>query len=358
MSDASSLIDFVAQVNGEENLRVEENLGEGFVRLRVAEAERRQAKHDIRCVEDIIVEMLRNCRDAGAHHIFVATNKEDITRTIVMLDDGSGIPVHMQDTIFDARVTSKLETIHMDKWGIHGRGMALYSVRQNTTSAEVMSSSAGLGASIRVVVDTQELPEKKDQSTWPDVSKDEQGNLQVSRGPHNIIRTCCEFALEERSHVVVHVGSPAEIVAAIRLYHKPQSQGSDLFFIDNLNELPILDRIVMAADAQELKRVVEELGLSISERTLHRILAHQVSPSPNVIHNLLHLEDAQQKNVDLFKDRRGLKISKDDIDEFSLHMEREFSELASKYYLQLAKDPKVRVSKNRITVTFEIDNMD
>ncbi len=358
MSEASSLIDFVAQVNGEENLRVEENLGEGFVRLRVAEAERRQAKHDIRCVEDIIVEMLRNCRDAGAQHIFVATNKEDITRTIVMLDDGSGIPVHMQDTIFDARVTSKLETIHMDKWGIHGRGMALYSIKQNTVSAEVMSSGAGLGASIRVVCNTQNLPEKKDQSTWPEVSKDEAGNQQVSRGPHNIIRTCCEFALEEKSSVTVHIGSPAEIVAAIRLFHKPQSMGSEVFFIDNLTELPVLDRIVMAADIQELKSVTEELGLQISERTLHRILAHQVTPASNVVHKLLHTDEGSQKQIDLLKDRRGLKISKDDIEEFSLHMEREFSDLAHKYYLQLAKDPKVRVSKNRITVTFEIDNMD
>ncbi len=358
MSEASSLIDFVAQVNGEEKLRVEENLGEGFVRLRVAEAERRQAKHDIRCVEDIVIEMLRNSRDAGARHIFLATNKDDITRTIVVLDDGSGIPVHMQDAIFDARVTSKLETIHMDKWGIHGRGMALYSVRQNTTSAEVMSSSSGLGASIRVVVNTQDLPEKKDQSTWPDISKDEEGSVQISRGPHNIIRTCCEFALEERPSVVVHVGSPAEIVAAIRLYYKPLSQGSDVFFIDNLDELPVLDRIVLAADAQELKEVVEELGLSISERTLHRILAHQVAPSPNVAHRLLHIEEEHERNIDLTKDRRGLKISKDDIEDFTLQMERDFSNLAQKYYLQLAKDPKVRISKKRITVTFEIDNMD
>ncbi len=358
MSEASSLIDFVAQVNGEENLRVEENLGEGFVRLRVAEAERRQAKHDIRCVEDIIVEMLRNSRDAGARHIYVATNKEDNTRTIVMLDDGSGIPVDMQETIFDARVTSKLETIHMDKWGIHGRGMALYSVRQNTSSAEVMSSAAGLGASIRVVVNTDELNEKKDQSTWPDVSKDVQGQHQVSRGPHNIIRTCCEFALEEKSSVVVHVGSASEIIAAIRLYHKPQSQASDVFFIDNLSELPVLDRIVMAADAQELKDVVEQLGLTLSERTLHRILAHQVSPASNVVHRLLRQEEGDRRQIDLLKDRRGLKISKEDIEEFSLHMEREFADLADKYYLQLAKDPKVRVSKNRITVTFEIDNLD
>ena len=59
MADAQQLISFIASMTGEGNLRVEENLGEGYVRLRVAEAERRQAKHDIQHVEDIAIEMRR-----------------------------------------------------------------------------------------------------------------------------------------------------------------------------------------------------------------------------------------------------------------------------------------------------------
>ena len=121
----NGLVGFVASMGGERNLRVEENLGEGYVRLRVAEAERRQAKHDIRCVEDIVIEMLRNSRDAGAKHIYVATAREGDVRTLVILDDGSGIPEDMQSRVFEARVTSKLESVHMDRWGVHGRGMAL-----------------------------------------------------------------------------------------------------------------------------------------------------------------------------------------------------------------------------------------
>ena len=112
-------------MGGERALRVEESLGAGYVRLRVAEAERRQAKHDIRSVEDIVIELLRNSRDAGARHIYVATSKEGALRTITILDDGQGIPKDMQEKIFEARVTSKLESMHMDRWGIHGRGMAL-----------------------------------------------------------------------------------------------------------------------------------------------------------------------------------------------------------------------------------------
>ena len=70
---AQDLVGFVSSMGGERALRVEENLGEGFVRLRVAEAERRQAKHDVRCIEDVVIEMLRNARDAHASHIYVAT---------------------------------------------------------------------------------------------------------------------------------------------------------------------------------------------------------------------------------------------------------------------------------------------
>lgn len=113
MADGNDLISFIASMSGEGNLRVEENLGDGFVRLRVSEAERRQAKHDIQHVEDIVVEMLRNARDAGAKSIYVATMKEEGARTLLFLDDGSGVPTEMRERIFDARVTSKLESM---KW--------------------------------------------------------------------------------------------------------------------------------------------------------------------------------------------------------------------------------------------------
>ncbi len=38
MTDTTQLLDFVASMGGERALRIEENLGAGYVRLRVAEA--------------------------------------------------------------------------------------------------------------------------------------------------------------------------------------------------------------------------------------------------------------------------------------------------------------------------------
>ncbi|MBQ6491960.1 MAG: ATP-binding protein, partial [Atopobiaceae bacterium] len=304
------LTDFIASVAPKGTLRVEENLGGGFVRLRVAEAERRQAKHDIRCVEDIVVEMLRNSRDAGASMVFVATTREGDQRTLVVLDDGCGIPEDMRERVFEARVTSKLESMHMDRWGVHGRGMALFSVRENVESARVVSSAPGKGSSIQVISDCNRLSERADQSTWPSVGTDDDGAQAVVRGPHNIVRICCEFALEEHGVCEVYLGSPAEIVATARRRVRPSLTSSDLLFVDSLDERPVLERLAVAADATELVEAAGGLGLDISERTAHRIVAGQIRPLRSVYSRLTHRSTGERlPDVDLMRDRRGLKLS-------------------------------------------------
>ncbi|HEX9094038.1 MAG TPA: sensor histidine kinase, partial [Coriobacteriia bacterium] len=196
MADNDSLLDFVSQVSGDSYVKVEENLGDGFVRLRISEAERRQAKHDIRSFEDVVVELLRNSRDAHAHRIFVASTREGDIRALTVIDDGVGVPPHMHDAIFEPRVTSKLETMVTDRWGIHGRGMALFSVRSNVAEARVAASEAHKGMALSVTSDTTELGERADQSTWPCVAPGEDGRLAATTGPHNIVRRVVEFSLE------------------------------------------------------------------------------------------------------------------------------------------------------------------
>lgn len=358
--ESSDLRDFVASMGQDRALRVEENLGEGFVRLRVAEAERRQAKHDIRCVEDAVIELLRNARDAGARHIYVATTREGDLRTTVVLDDGCGIPQDMQDRIFEARVTSKLESVHMDRWGVHGRGMALYSVRENAVSAQVMASGEGLGTAIRVVTDANALDERADQSTWPTLGADDDGQGHCTRGPHNIVRTCCEFALEEYGTCEVYVGSPAEIAATARARVTPSIDSSELLFMDDLSALPVLERLRAAADARELLSVCKDLGLEMSERTAHRVVSGQIKPLRSVASRMLRKADAPTgpKSVDLYRDRRGLKLSKPDMEEFSHVLAKDFSFIEDRYYVSLVNDPKVRVGKGRITVTFDLEDAD
>ncbi len=64
--DSHDLVDFIENSIGDEHIRVDEDFGGGFVRLKSSEAQKRQAAQDIRCSEDILIELLRNSRDAGA----------------------------------------------------------------------------------------------------------------------------------------------------------------------------------------------------------------------------------------------------------------------------------------------------
>ena len=359
MSDANELISFIASMSGEGSLRVEENLGEGYVRLRVSEAERRQAKHDIQHVEDIVIEMLRNARDAGATKIYLATMKEEGVRTLLFIDNGCGVPADMHERIFDARVTSKLESMKMDRWGVHGRGMALFSIRQNAREARVVASAPDKGSSMRVVVDTASLPERADQSTWPTVEKDEQGAFYCSRGPHNIVRAACEFACIELHGCDVFLGSPTEIAATLYAHAGSSVDASTLLFIDDVDQLPVIDRLGSAADAADFIEIARGFGIEVSERTVHRILAGSIKPLRSVASRVLRERTGQAKPaaagpVDLERDRRGLKIAHDDIQRFSRAVERDFEDLARQYYLHLIGDPRVRVTRDRITVTFDI----
>lgn len=348
------LASFVADVAGL-GLRVEENLGAGFVRLRVDEAERRQAAHDIRCIEDVIIELLRNSRDAHASHIFVATAREGTERTVVVIDDGDGIPESLQDRVFDARVTSKLNTMHMDRWGVHGRGMALFSVKTNVETAEVVASEPDLGCALRVVSDTERLSERADQSSWPTLTTNDEGAPQL-RGPHNMARACAEFALDEEDVCDVYFGSPAEMVATARRRMRPQLTTEQLIFLDDVNQFALLERLSLATDAQELAELAGKLGLVISERTAQRILSGHIKPVRSTLARVSRggQERRSSRKIDLTVDRRGLKLAKDDAEEFSRIMARDFDWLAERYYLELAGQPRVSAGRGKVIVTFDL----
>lgn len=352
------LVGFVMSVSGDDHLAVEESLGDGFVRLKTAEAERRQAKHDIRCVEDIVIEMLRNARDAHATSIYLATSREQNVKTLVLIDDGDGIPPEMHERIFEPRVTSKLETMVMDKWGVHGRGMALYSIKANTDEAQVAVSGLELGSSLVVRADLDELAEKTDQSSMPVIAKDEDGGLVVVSGPHNLNRTVIEFALDNMGALDVFVGSPAEIAATLVERGRSHLSDAQLLFCDDIHSLPVSFRPAVAGDAAELVEVCAELGLDMSERTAHRILSGQIKASRPLLDTLIDQQRtvcSHERELDLYQDRRGLKLSDDDRASFSRALEGAFATLAQRYYIELSDEPIIRVGKDAITVKFPFD---
>ncbi len=347
-----SLLSFVESVTDGSRLRVESDLGGGFVRLQVSEAQRRQAQQDIRVVEDAVIELLRNARDAHAHNIFVASSKSSNIRRITMLDDGDGVPIELWDTIFEPRVTSKLDTIHTDTWGVHGRGMALYSIRENAREAEIIQSSLGEGSVFTFAFDTKLINERTDQSSLPALIMHNDG-VHLGSSPHNIVRVVSEFSLENLDECDVYIGSPIEIAASVYVYGKKLLARTNPLYVPSHNHP--LCKLAKTHDAQSFMHCAKDLGLDMSARSAHRILQGEVKSLCPLITTLKRDELSFKKHeIDLSKDFRGLRIHKDDIADFQQGLKKAFSELADRYYLESDIEPSVRVTHDAIQVSFPV----
>ena len=357
---STSLEDFVAEVNGSGHLRVEHDFGDGFVRLRTSEAERRQAIQDIRCVESIVLELLRNSRDAHASKIFVAMSREGQKRVLTVVDDGDGIPESMHAHVFEPRVTSKLDTSHVDAWGMHGRGMALYSISVNSEYAAVEASQPGLGCSIRVVANTEKLQEKSDQSSFPTFTLAEAGNVLV-RGPRNILRTACEFAIESRATCSVYVGSPVDVAATLFYYGSATLSTIDRAFCRDSRQLPLSKRLATAGEPEDLKKLADEIGLEMSERTARRIMNGEIAtldPILDLVQITSGHEVPKRKKAPSKLGRRPIRLERSDTELLKAATKDAFEELAHRYYLESGVEPSVRVSYDRITVTVPVVRKD
>lgn len=354
------LANFIDTVCGEGRLRVEADLGDGFVRLRSSEAERRQAAQDIRCSEDIVIELLRNSRDAGARHIFVATQRAGAERLITLVDDGSGIPAPQHERIFEPRVTSKLDTAHMDKWGMHGRGMALFSIAENAEEARVRLSAPDLGAAISVTTDTARLGEKTDQSTFPRFERGPEGAFAM-RGPKNIVRTVAEFALEHRDEVDVFFGTPVEIAATLHAFGTAVLSPAVRAFPGDVDGYPVVKRPALLADPSALAAWCETAGLPCSSRSARRIIDGAVDPVPSVV-DRLRAESFPAEPAPRARrrrpDGRGLKLAEEDVRMLADAVRGAVEPLASSYFLDGVGQPQVSVGPDAIRITVPIRKMD
>ena len=179
------------------------DLGSGFARLTGPEGARRTPSR-LHCVEDALLELLRNARDAGARSVFVAsTLKHRRYRTLTVLDDGHGIPETYRALIFEPGVTTRhlSPTLHNPAEAPHGSGLSLYHIKNAAVSAEVLSTSSP--TSIRATFDTHTLPERSLQS--------------ASRPSHsNHLATLQTFAV---NHINLYYAPPARILATLLKNH-------------------------------------------------------------------------------------------------------------------------------------------
>lgn len=331
--DKDKLLTFVTNLAGHHFLKVEEELEDGYFRLNIAEAERRQAKHDIRTVEDAVIELLRNSRDAQAKHIFIASTKDSQQlRNLVIIDDGCGVPLSARQLIFEPRVTSKVDQIIEDKYGVHGRGMALFAIKSQVKSAYVVNSEKGSGTVIKVVVDTRQLPEKADQSTWPLVKKNKKGEVSLS-GPHNILRVVTEFVLDH-PWLNIYLGSPAEILAlALHQY----------------SDLPIFRFFSEQRRPFEIKQLaLEFLGLDLSLRHVQRVFALKDKLVPAV--NERVKESFLPQGKARHKIAKGQIIADEDLQQLLQAVLENAAKVSAKYFLQLTAKPNIKLTNTSIKI--------
>lgn len=364
LRDGADLLGFVRGLADAGAVAVEEELGHGYVRLRVTEAERRQALQDIRCVEDVVKELVRNARDAGSSNIFVTFQKErGRWRHIAVLDDGKGIPASLHRKIFEARVTSKVADVVEDCFGVHGRGMALYSIRHVAEDITLVDSREGEGTIIRARIDTEKLPEKKDQSTFPMLERGEEGSTVIAGGPHNVLRVLTEFALESEQ-TNVYLGSNAEILAT--LYQQSAEMRKRWATGDADTRQPLWFELGRIREGRALQRYAEErLGLAVSERNAFRVLESEIQPLMSI--NELLAQGGTRlpaRRADLHRhaksgwsDHLARRISQEDISFVCCRLGEALEEVGKRYFLT-AEAPSVKRRKNRLVISVSLHEME
>ena len=373
--ESGSLASFIEATPSARHLRVEADLGNGFYRLRIDEAERRQAIQDIRSSEDVLIELLRNARDAHARRAFIALSRDGRYRRIVLIDDGDGIPHEAHELVFEPRVTSKLDTMSMDSWGVHGRGMALYSISQNAVEAHIVASECDGGTAIAVTTNTDNLGERTDQSTFPSFTFAEAGTVRI-RGPRNLLRTACEFALENRRTMTLYLASPAEIAATLYGFGCATVPAGARAFARQDSSVALCKRLAFASDERDFVERAGHLGLSLSERTARRILDGELASVPSLIERIeregfVDLSgDAGDRTSRAAKPRkkrggegeyraeRRPRIDASDIDELACRISAAFDELADAYYLDRDVTVRARVEGDEIRCSIPLRHRD
>lgn len=364
VKDNDDLLDFVKSLADQETIAVEEDLGHGYVRLRVTEAERRQALQDIRSVEDVVKELVRNARDAGADHIYVSFQKEKGRwRNLCVLDNGRGIPPELHRKIFEARVTSKVKDVVEDYFGVHGRGMALFSIKQVVEEVRLVNSEVGRGTVIQARIDTLRVPERKDQSTFPRLEFNEEGTLEVVGGPRNVPRVLTEFILNAKG-TEIYLGSNAEILST--LYHHSSALRKSWAGGKRDTGHPLWFELGGIREGKALQRFAQEqLGLTVSERNAFRVLEYEIPPLIS-INELLSRGggDPCIRRADLHRptridwgDQLARRLTPQDLKLLGKKLSEVFQEIGNRCWLT-AEYPVIKRRKDRLIISLRLHEKD
>jgi hypothetical protein len=385
MQNNSDISRFLSELNIKKELNIEEDLGNGYVKLKVSEAERRQALQDINCVEDIIIELLRNSRDANCKNVFIGTKKiEDKRRILYFIDDGMGIPPKFHNIIFESRVTSKLDDGKKDDYGFHGRGMALFSIKLNIDEIKVTYSNTARGTSIYLNIDLENITEKRDQSLLPEIKK-VNGKFEIIGGVNNIIKTILEFKLRN-GDINFYYGTPTQIISTIRNKAINENKSNKLPVFDrwddfyryiNNNEVKLIEFLSLTNNYNLLEEISKKIfNMDLSQRNIQRIIYNEINTLNPIDLNLTDVYNKEylsiaglnskynsNKNnkgrIKLY-DELGLssRFKDEEIKAIVDLVEEEVLKLGSKYFITLKNKVEFKRDDNVIKLIIELKQKD
>ena len=228
------------------------DLGAGFARLTGVEGARRGPSR-ITHVEDALLELVRNARDAGATRIYVASSlKGRRFRTLTVIDDGHGIPESHRDLILEPGVTTRHLNPVIEPGDpsvpTHGAGLSLYQIKGLSLGTRVLSTSSP--TSIQATFDTSAIPERTLQSA----TRPSKSNLRAT------LERFTETTNAQSPRLHSYYGPPARILATLldhRIIQRPR-------------------------DSAGLRNTALGLGLEVSVRSVQRVLRGEVRPVEGV----------------------------------------------------------------------------
>ena len=185
------------------------------------------------------------------------------------------------------------------------------------------------------------------------------------RGPKNILRTTCEFAIESRAAVNVFIGSSTDIAATLYAFGLGKLSAEDRLSGENDPCLPVCKRLSACSSLPAFHRTADSLGLSMSERSARRILDGQIAPLSPLLAKIkieglrttdtLGKEGADtQRKAATPRQAKGLKVADEDAARFAHQVSQAYAELADAYYLDAGVEPHIRVSKDAIHITIPV----
>ncbi|HEX9093666.1 MAG TPA: ATP-binding protein, partial [Coriobacteriia bacterium] len=163
----------------------------------------------------------------------------------------------------------------------------------------------------------------------------------------------------EHPELEVFLGTPTEIAATVHALAREELDSSRLLFCDEPDRLPVWQRLAVCADAAEVVGVARAIGLTISERTAHRLLGGELPVLDPILRVVMPAaEPPADRKPDIYRDRRGLRVHHADLGAFRRGLEDAFDTLGERYYLHLKGEPRVTVGRDTITVRFDIEKDD